>query len=383
MPYEGEIVVNNLPQGTTPNQADKIMLIDHETGELKQFGVASLSTVVSDVSFTNAAKNALIALLEKVAYIDQNGQQYLNELIANLAATVTSISAVFTQGSAVVYETDSLESLRQYLVVTANYSDGTSDTVNSYTLSGTLTVGTSTITVSYGGKTTTFVVIVSNIENTYFVIPNNDDLHSGYINTSGEIVEQSGSYFIDKFIPAKIIAFAGTSALSTKSSSNYMRVAEYDSNKTFIRASSTNNINMFTPGSDASYVKVGWNNDTAWRPSYVLFLAYADLALYTESDKTIDASGNIISENGPKVTDFIELNSETITFLYLANIYATVKVAFYASDYSFIERQYVTGITGQEGKNSIGSVPSNAVYMRFTTVPTLANMFYPVLGELQ
>ena len=111
-------------------------------------------------TFTNAAKSALISLLEKVAYIDGNGQQYLNELITNLADTVTSISAVFTQGAAVIYDTDSLDTLEQYLVVTADYSDGTSGIVTGYTLSGTLTVGTSTITATYGGQTDTFTVTV-------------------------------------------------------------------------------------------------------------------------------------------------------------------------------------------------------------------------------
>ena len=75
--------------------------------------------------------------------------------------TLSSITAVFTQGSAVIYDTDTLDTLKQYLVVTANYSDGTSEEVTTYTLSGTLTVGTSTITVSYGGKTATFDVVVS------------------------------------------------------------------------------------------------------------------------------------------------------------------------------------------------------------------------------
>ena len=111
--------------------------------------------------FTNAAKSSLIALLEKVAYIDGNGQQYLDELITNLAATVTSIDAVFTQGAVVIYDTDSLDTLEQYLVVTANYSDGTSSGVTGYTLSGALTVGTSTITVSYEDKTDTFTVTVT------------------------------------------------------------------------------------------------------------------------------------------------------------------------------------------------------------------------------
>ena len=109
------------------------------------------------------AKNALLALLRHVAYVDANGQQYYTALENALieGATLDSITAVFTQGSAAIYDTDSLDSLRQYLVVTANYSDNTTATVSDYTLTGTLTIGTSTITVSYSDKTTTFDVIVS------------------------------------------------------------------------------------------------------------------------------------------------------------------------------------------------------------------------------
>ena len=47
------------------------------------------------------------------------------------------------------------------MVVTAHYDDSSTQTVSAYTLSGTLSVGTSTITVSYGGKTTTFSVTVT------------------------------------------------------------------------------------------------------------------------------------------------------------------------------------------------------------------------------
>lgn len=77
-------------------------------------------------------------------------------------ATLTSISAVYTQ-SGTVYDTDSLDSLKNDLVVTATWSDSSTSTVAStdYTLSGTLTAGTSTITVTYSGKTTTFTVTVS------------------------------------------------------------------------------------------------------------------------------------------------------------------------------------------------------------------------------
>ena len=76
-------------------------------------------------------------------------------------ATLSSISADYTQGT--VDTATPLDSLKDDLVVTANWSDSTTSTVASadYTLSGTLTVGTSVITVSYGDKTTTFNVTVT------------------------------------------------------------------------------------------------------------------------------------------------------------------------------------------------------------------------------
>ena len=76
------------------------------------------------------------------------------------APTLSSISATYTQGSTVVYPDTSLDTLKSNLVVKANYSDGSQETVTSYSLSGTLNVGTSAITVTYGSKTTTFNVVV-------------------------------------------------------------------------------------------------------------------------------------------------------------------------------------------------------------------------------
>lgn len=127
---------------------------------------------------TNEFKQALLQIAQKVAYIDDQGQQYYNDLMAALYP-VESISAVFTQGSAVIYDTDSLDTLKQYLVVTATYFDSTTEVLTDsvYTLSGTLTAGTSTITVSYGGKTDTFSVTVhaglpsSYTKYDYMVIP--------------------------------------------------------------------------------------------------------------------------------------------------------------------------------------------------------------------
>ena len=89
--------------------------------------------------------------------------------------TLDSITSTFSQGNNTVYTTDSLDTLKQYLVVKANYSDKTSETITSYTLSGTLATGTSIITVSYNNKTTTFNVIVTekNTPTTNYTITNN------------------------------------------------------------------------------------------------------------------------------------------------------------------------------------------------------------------
>ena len=82
--------------------------------------------------------------------------------VVAVALTVVSISAVYTQ-SGTVYDTDSLDSLKADLVVTAMFNDSSTEVVPSadYTLSGTLTVGTSTVTVSYEGQTATFSVSVT------------------------------------------------------------------------------------------------------------------------------------------------------------------------------------------------------------------------------
>lgn len=107
-------------------------------------------------------KSALLACFRNVAWINEDGQDFYDALDAalNPPANLSSITAVYTQ-SGTVYDTASLDDLKPDLVVTAHWSDNTTSIVTTYTLSGTLAEGTSTITVSYGGKTATFTVTVS------------------------------------------------------------------------------------------------------------------------------------------------------------------------------------------------------------------------------
>ena len=117
-----------------------------------------------------AVKTTLLNCFAHVAWIDEHGQDYYDALADALAQkTVLSISAVFTQGANTVWSDDSLDVLKQYLVVTATYDDTTTADVTAYvTLSGTLTAGTSTITVTYDEKTTTFAATVTGVGSTNY-----------------------------------------------------------------------------------------------------------------------------------------------------------------------------------------------------------------------
>lgn len=111
------------------------------------------------------AKDKLLTLLEHVAYTDENGGQYLQDLRDEIYSTaeIVELMATFVQGSVHIYDTDSLDALKPMLTVTGLFDDTQVREITGYTLSGTLTIGTSTITVSYGSKTATFSVTVDGV----------------------------------------------------------------------------------------------------------------------------------------------------------------------------------------------------------------------------
>ena len=141
--------------------ADDVTAIDDRVTALES---GSSGGLTADI------KSALLACFAHVAWASDDGQTYYDALDAalNPPANLSSITCVYTQ-SGTVYDTASLDDLKTDLVVTAHWSDNTTSTVTTYTLSGTLTEGTSTITVSYGGKTTTFTVTVTSLMETITV----------------------------------------------------------------------------------------------------------------------------------------------------------------------------------------------------------------------
>lgn len=147
-----------------------MVAVNNKIGNLLNLQTTAKNNVVSAINelnsngLSNEVKQALLNCFNHVAWKDNdpNARQYINALQNALypPANLLYITAVYTQ-SGIVYDTASLNDLKSDLVVTANYDNGTTSTVTTYTLSGTLTEGTSTISVTYGGKSTTFNVTVT------------------------------------------------------------------------------------------------------------------------------------------------------------------------------------------------------------------------------
>ena len=119
-----------------------------------------------DKGLTDTQKAALLACFRNVAWINADGEEYYDALEAALYdIQIVSISATYTPSSNVIYTDDSLDVLKEYTVVRATYATGVSAIVTDYTLSGTLSEGNNTVTISYRGKTTTITVSAVNFYN--------------------------------------------------------------------------------------------------------------------------------------------------------------------------------------------------------------------------
>lgn len=144
------------PAGMVGEMKKEISSLSEEIDDLKENGTGTGTGLSAEI------KSALMAVVENIGlWKDGNGQIYIDNLRTALYnSPLSSISAVYTQ-SKTVYVSDNLDVLKDDLVVTGTYTDGSSAIVTDYTLSGTLTVGTSMITVSKNGKTATFEVTVT------------------------------------------------------------------------------------------------------------------------------------------------------------------------------------------------------------------------------
>ena len=170
-------------QGLTQEQIDKI----NKVTELEN----TIATLNETITGLQALESTVVTLNEKVAQLQalESTIATLNEKVVELQTriealenptvppetppevpptttpTLTSIQAVVNIPEEVTITTSTpLEDLKQYIVVNGGYDDETTKEITEYELQGTLTTGTSTITVvatENNSITTTFDVTVA------------------------------------------------------------------------------------------------------------------------------------------------------------------------------------------------------------------------------
>lgn len=154
-----EEVIESIPSDYTAltEEVDELNeRLDDEIADVKE-------DLKQKTGLSEEAKIALLDCFEHVAWIDEHGQTYYDNLHDALYPDtgLDHITAAFAQGSLAVYPSTPLNDLKPYLTVTGYYKDGSTARIEDYALSGTLTVGTSTVTVISEGKTATFNVAVT------------------------------------------------------------------------------------------------------------------------------------------------------------------------------------------------------------------------------
>ena len=184
--------------------AEGILLAENQAEKASSMttpiGVDGAGKLWVSAGWSQEAIDLLIACFEQVAWATPQGQTYLSalETALNINRTLASIVADYVQDR-IIYDTDSLDKIKEGddLIVTAYYSDGTQEDLadSAYTLSGTLSVGTCTITVTYAGKTDEIEVAVT--EQPMYVLPSATTFDgTSHIDTGVKLLQTDSDFTI-------------------------------------------------------------------------------------------------------------------------------------------------------------------------------------------
>lgn len=288
--------------------------------------------------------------------------------------TLSSIEATYTGGNVAV--STALTDLTG-IVVIATYSDGSTQVVTGYTLSGVIVEGNNTITVTYEGKTATFTVtgyVASTDEEWTVVCEIGENYETGYVKyDTGEVDASQTTYNASDFIE---IPDGATSFSRDTTDTSILGVAWYDSEKTFICSSygTTYQGNTQYGGgysddegkvwivipSTAKYCKVTWkasNTYTSLTFKHNLLLnenvtpVYNKIYYYT-TDPT-NADNSVLNDD--------YLNCEGMAYAQIRPVLRRV-IKFYDENHADVS---TVSIANNLGNNVV--IPDGAKYIKFST----------------
>ena len=134
---------------------DAISELSSQNVPLTTAQINALDGMFKVCAFTKADVSAEYNAFKTAFGISDSGGEEEPDEPVTPEKTLTGISATYSGGDVAV---GTAVSALTGIVVTAHYSDGTSQTVTGYTLSGTIAESSNTVTVTYQGKTATFTV---------------------------------------------------------------------------------------------------------------------------------------------------------------------------------------------------------------------------------
>ena len=213
--------------GKDLNGTRLVKAMSENTGKIIALAKAVSQGVVPSLSsdFKDAFSDFLTDLIElipQIAYTEENNNgtatiESADALLTAISstggggggstdATLLSISATLSLGANKITTANSLDDLKQYLTVTGSYSDNTNRPITGYTLAGSLNRGTTTISVQYNNRSTTFTVFV------YAALP------SGY--TELQYISADGASWFDTGITQSQAVKAIYEIIVTRSTHN-------------------------------------------------------------------------------------------------------------------------------------------------------------------
>lgn len=254
--------------GIAPDESGNVQITIPESGgnaALTTAQISALDGMFKVCSFASADVSAEYNAFKTAFGISDSGGE---EEPDNPEVTLSSISATYSGGNVAV---GTAVTALTGIVVTAHYSDGSSQTVTGYALSGTITEGSNTVTVSYGGKTTTFTVngvaesggdeVTIYEPEANIVVTTTLDIDNTLVNVDTGATSTNTSWCASDYVAIPV--GKDYLAIQPENTAN-IRYALYDSAKAFIEGGILSGVTALAIEypDNAAYIRLSTNNKT-------------------------------------------------------------------------------------------------------------------------